>query len=275
MPATVPDLLDRRVTVAGSLAGFPGTMTVRAGWDTGVIRLSEHMIYFVRRGAARLECRSGALTLTPGSCAAIPGGLAFRMLAAGGRPPTIMRCRLDLRRGGRDLPVSAAPLVRNPAWELEPVMRMLVDELAATPPEPTRMRCLAALLVVGLVHPPATDHGLDRSQRRALAEFVDRHRAHGLAPRDLAAHLGLTLDYFTRRFRQAYGMPPRRWLVRERVRAACIMLAEGTAALEEIASALGYAEANVFGRQFRAVMGIPPGRWRHDAEARRSRQRLR
>jgi AraC-like DNA-binding protein len=180
-----------------------------------------------------------------------------------GSRPTILRCRLSLTRRSGTLSWSDRALVRQGAWDLEPVVSLLTDEAVGEQPQhEARLRSLAVLLLTGMARGDAASSGLDARQRGALAELVDRHRAHGLEPRDLAAHLGLTLDYFTRRFRLVYGMPPRRWLVRERVRAACVLLAEGRSELETVAQALGYADIKLFGRQFTQVMGVPPGRWR-------------
>jgi AraC-like DNA-binding protein len=231
-------------------------MTVPGSWDTGEITRPEHLLYFVRRGRIRVETD----LIDAGGCAVVPPGTAFRAWAVDGRPASIMRCRLDLRRQGRALRAVDGILVRQGAWELEPVVTMLIEEAGSLSED--RARCLVVLLLTGLSRAPAADAGLDGRQRRALADLVDRHRAHGLEPRDLAAHLGLTHDYFTRRFRLAFGMAPRRWLVRERIRAACVLLAEGDAPLERVASALGYGDPKLFGRQFRAVMGVPPARWR-------------
>jgi AraC-like DNA-binding protein len=250
-----PDLLDRRIAVSVSLAGFPGSMTVPGAWDTGTISLPEHMVYFVRRGRIRIDDER----IDAGGCALIPPGVTFRARSPDGSAASIMRCRLDARRGG---PLAIVPriTVRQGSWELEPVVAMLIEEAGAAAGD--RARCLALLLVTGLARSSASVPGLDAHQRRSLAEFVDRHHAHGLEPRDLAAHLGLTHDYFTRRFRLAYGMAPRPWLVRERIRAACVLIAEGEGSLEHAAAQLGYGDLKLFGRQFRQVMGMPPGRWR-------------
>jgi len=273
--AAAPDLLDRRISVRVDLHGFPGLMTVPASWDTGMVTIREHMVYFVRRGRIRVnEHLIGA-----GGCALVPPGLAFRARSVDG-VAAIMRCRLEVSRSGRAVPGIPQLMIRQRAWELEPVVIMMIDAAGhgttdrhsatdhvggqgATDRDDDRARCLAVLLIAGLAQGAAENSGLDVRHRRALADLVARHRAHGLTPRDLAAHLDLTLDYFTRRFRQTYGMAPRRWLVAERIRVACALLAEGGVSLEQVAEELGYDDLKWFGRQFRQVMGMPPGRWRN------------
>jgi AraC-like DNA-binding protein len=270
--AAAPDLLDRRISVGVELHGFPGLMTVPASWDTGSVTIREHMVYFVRRGRIRVNEH----LLSAGGCALVPPGTAFRARSVDGAA-AIMRCRLDVSRNGRVVPGIPQVMIRQRAWEIEPVVGMLIDAAGndATDHAATdhaagrdvlvrddRARCLAVLLIAGLGQGGGESVGLDARQRRALADLVARHRAHGLTPRDLAAHLTLTLDYFTRRFRQTYGMAPRRWLVAERIRVACALLAEGGASLEQVAGELGYDDLKLFGRQFRQVMGMPPGRWR-------------
>lgn len=251
-----------RARVTGDLADVRGLITVPRGWDTDERVIPNALIYLILRGGMRLVSGGRSWDLEPGACVLVPPGPAFRF-SSPASASTILRSRLEFP-GMAALPLT----VCTGAWELEPVLLLLIDELSASRPHrDMRVRALAALLGTGLQRSASADtDGLDALQRRALAALVERHRGHGLTPRDLARELGLTLDYFTRRFRRAYGMPPRRWLVRDRIHDAARLLAESGAPLEAIAAQLGYQDLKLFGRQFRSVMGSPPGRWRAERQ---------
>ncbi len=255
--------------VDGSLASVPGRLTVHAGWDTGSRSLPEAIVYLIVRGSATATIAGRDITGAPGTCMLIPAGTPFR-LRAHGPPPTILRLRLVLPSPPRA--AMARGVVVPGAWEIEPVMAALIDELAEDDSHrPRRLRSLAILLLTGLdrllARGAAHAGGLTAAQRSSLDRLVERSRAHGLQPTDLAEAAGLTLDYFTRRFRRSFGMAPRRWLVRDRIRAAAARLAEGDEPLAVAAQTLGYADMKLFGRQFRAVMGMPPARWRRERRA--------
>jgi len=66
----------------------------------------------------------------------------------------------------------------------------------------------------------------------------------------------------SRAFRRSMGMPPHRWLVRQRIEQAKALLREGRAPLAEISLACGFADQSHFTRCFSAWTGVSPGRWR-------------
>jgi AraC-like DNA-binding protein len=99
-------------------------------------------------------------------------------------------------------------------------------------------------------------------QRAILADYVCAHLAQHPRPAELAALLRLSNDYFTREFRRTYGMPPRAWLLRERMNAAARRLAESQSTISEIADELGYSDVFLFSRQFKNSFGHSPRAFR-------------
>jgi len=78
----------------------------------------------------------------------------------------------------------------------------------------------------------------------------------------LARVAGLSRAPFARRFREATGTSPRRWLIAHRLELARQQLAAGEPTLSEIADAVGYASEFAFSKAFTRVVGIPPGVYR-------------
>lgn len=82
----------------------------------------------------------------------------------------------------------------------------------------------------------------------------------GLA--DLAAACGLSPSHFAKAFKRSFGLPPHRWLVRERVSRAREMLLFGDEPVGRIAAACGFADQSHLNRVFARAEGLPPGAWR-------------
>lgn len=80
----------------------------------------------------------------------------------------------------------------------------------------------------------------------------------------VAAELGLSTSHFSRAFRAATGLPPHRWLLRQRVRTAKRLMSEPGPSLSEVAISAGFANQSHFTRVFSAIAGVSPGAWRHD-----------
>ncbi|MFA7345681.1 MAG: AraC family transcriptional regulator [Terrimicrobiaceae bacterium] len=83
-----------------------------------------------------------------------------------------------------------------------------------------------------------------------------------MSPGDLARLAGLSTDYFTRQFKHSFGVSPREWMVRQRLRQAAGLLAETDERISEIALRLGYPDVFLFSRQFKAGFGSSPQHWR-------------
>jgi len=78
----------------------------------------------------------------------------------------------------------------------------------------------------------------------------------------LAEEAGLSRIHYGRRFRRIAGEAPNRFLIRQRMERACVLLKETNWTIESVATAIGYADVYFFSRQFRASMGVTPRRFR-------------
>ena len=82
---------------------------------------------------------------------------------------------------------------------------------------------------------------------------VDHSIAH------VAALCGLSRSHFERAFKATMGIPPHRWLVRQRVRRAGEMLERTDDSISVIALSCGFADQSHLTRMFRTIMGSSPG----------------
>jgi transcriptional regulator GlxA family with amidase domain len=72
--------------------------------------------------------------------------------------------------------------------------------------------------------------------------------------------------HFARSFKQAFGVPPHRYLLTRRIERATAMLRDTDRPITEIAFATGWESLGTFGRTFRDVTGQSPGEIRARAQ---------
>jgi transcriptional regulator GlxA family with amidase domain len=73
--------------------------------------------------------------------------------------------------------------------------------------------------------------------------------------------------HFARSFRDAFGVPPHRYLLTRRIERAVTLLRDTDMPITEIAFQTGWGSLGTFGRTFRDITGESPGEVRTRAEA--------
>lgn len=103
--------------------------------------------------------------------------------------------------------------------------------------------------------------GQDPRLLRRLLRAKDRmdQASHEAWPvRRLAEVSGVSEAHFARSFRQAFGMPPHRYLLSRRVERAMALLRDTDLAIIDIAFQTGWSSLGTFGRVFRDITGQSP-----------------
>jgi AraC family transcriptional regulator, transcriptional activator FtrA len=99
----------------------------------------------------------------------------------------------------------------------------------------------------------------DESSRLAhLLDWIRAHPAerHSIAALSRRAHMSPRT--LLRRFREATGVAPNEWVIRERVAAAREMLESGRVAVERVGERAGFGSQESFRRHFRLQVGVSP-----------------
>lgn len=195
-----------------------------------------------------------------------------------------LRVSLDLLAEAADLDV-AALVFEPPSFAAGRIDRTMLGLARALLPAFDRPDEHSALFIDRLFFAIAT-HLVQAYSGPDPARVPARHRA-GLAPwqqrrvtqtlveqldadiplTQLAAECGLSIGHFSRAFRVSFGLPPHRWLLRERVRRAAHLLTTTDQAIDEIALACGFVDQSHLSRVFRKVMDMPPASWRRSRRA--------
>lgn len=83
----------------------------------------------------------------------------------------------------------------------------------------------------------------------------------------LAQVSGVSEAHFARSFKQAFGIPPHRYLLTRRIERATALLRDTDLSVTDIAFVTGWGSLGTFGRTFRDITGENPGAVRERARA--------
>jgi AraC-like DNA-binding protein len=109
---------------------------------------------------------------------------------------------------------------------------------------------------------PSFRGGLPPRALRRVRDFVARRLAEKIELGQLAEIAGLSVCHFSRAFKQSMGLPPHRYLMRERVRAAALLIRTTDRPLVDISLEVGFSDQSHFTRCFSDVMRDTPRDYR-------------
>lgn len=107
---------------------------------------------------------------------------------------------------------------------------------------------------------PRLDHG--DAVILEIQHWLHGTDAKGFGVPALAERAGLGERTFLRRFQKATGINPTDYAQRLRIAKARDLLEQSSLAIEQIAWASGYEDANAFRKTFRKIVGVSPGEYR-------------
>jgi transcriptional regulator GlxA family with amidase domain len=113
---------------------------------------------------------------------------------------------------------------------------------------------------------PNPDPGLLRRLLRAKDRMDAASHETWPVPR-LAQVSGVSEAHFARSFKQAFGVPPHRYLLTRRIERATALLRDTGLPITEIAFQTGWESLGTFGRTFRDITGESPSAVRQRAAA--------
>ncbi|MBD2844201.1 AraC family transcriptional regulator [Paenibacillus sp. IB182496] len=272
---------------------FASQATAYAGQSWGPRTIPDNQLFYVRDGTAELRAGGRAWTLRRGQSALLGPACPHRLYACeqteyysvhfawhaespepvhpayGLRdvPASLLEDRLQpqaVRLGDNalELPLCIAiPAVEGLLQRIAHEYSGLSDEAGSA----YLLRALTMDLIVRLVRfvhtvqkpsPASADERL-RPALQALAGEPDK--AWSVA--ELAQRCGYHPGHFSRLFAAAFGIKPKPYLNRERIRSAKQALLGGES-MERIAERMGYSSIHHFSRNFKATTGLTPGEFR-------------
>lgn len=96
-------------------------------------------------------------------------------------------------------------------------------------------------------------------------DFIDANIDQSLELHLLAKVSAMSVFHFARRFKEAVGLSPHRYVMNRRVHRACQMLQCGRVRLADLALTCGFSSQAHFTTAFRREFGVTPGEYRRTA----------
>jgi AraC family transcriptional regulator len=103
--------------------------------------------------------------------------------------------------------------------------------------------------------------------RRAL-DYVEQNLSVGITANDMARHVHMSASHFSRAFKVTFGITVHAYVMRRRIDAAKVLIANTSDTLSDIAARCGLSDQSHMTRLFRRIVGMTPGSWRRVLNAR-------
>lgn len=115
--------------------------------------------------------------------------------------------------------------------------------------------------------PPAPEEavpaaGLAVWQKLAISQYIEENLSRPISTGELAKIVGFSVNYFSRCFKDSFGVSPRSYVIERRLERAKALMAETDASLCQIALESGFCDQAHMTRIFQQFAGGTPGSWR-------------
>jgi AraC-like DNA-binding protein len=269
----IDTLVDTRLCVISTFRHHAG----REHRDPPVEVTGDPELVLTTRGEWSLRTGASSGGVNSQCLVAIDGGEELEIRHASRRPddtqvviglkPALMTELLAFHqpsvRGGRLFRVSHCAMTAR----IDAVRSLLVGELARDRPGRTLAidGHVSALAVEALRVRGAAQRGAGHVARlRCARDYLEDHLADDIELTAVARSAHLSPGHFARLFAAQYGITPRGYLLRARVRRAAQLIDSGVA-VEEAARQVGIHATSHLRASFRRLLGMSPSEWRSRA----------
>lgn len=95
-----------------------------------------------------------------------------------------------------------------------------------------------------------------------IIDYIDQHYNEKISLEDLSGRCFYNPSYFSKIFKECYGVKLSDYIIKRRVENAQKLLVETNMSIEEVCAACGYTDKALFYKHFKKVRGITPGKIR-------------
>lgn len=252
-----------------------GYLTVDQWWkDTDLLR-GFWRLYLNAQDGVTLELAGKSFALPAGRLVVVPPGLDFDIQLE--RPVEQLFAHFEFLgwppEAARDL--LPEPMVLPPDELTDALAARLCRDLATAcrlgPVLSARLKALLHLSIAAALEDLPAERTrralrINEGQRELLAvlHYIDEHLAEPMSNARLSEIALSSESRFIRRFREATGRTPARYVQERRLERASELLVSTDHSIDRIAEASGFANRYYFTRVFTQRMGLPPGRYRSE-----------
>ncbi len=244
---------------------WPATDLLRGFWR----------LYLNEQDGAELHVGDTRFPLPEGRLVLVPPGLDFRIVLQ--HPLSQLFVQFEFLgwppEAAREL--LPTPLVLPPDDLRDALARRLREELGRasrlSPVHSARVKALVHLSIAAALEALPAERArrvlrIHEGQGELLAvlHYIDEHLTEPMSNARLAEIAQSSESRFIRRFREATGRTPARYVQERRLERASELLVSTEYSIDRIAEATGFANRYYFTRVFTQRMGLPPGRYRSE-----------
>ena len=95
-----------------------------------------------------------------------------------------------------------------------------------------------------------------------LAVFIEQNYIKTITIKELSLKIGFSERHFSRIFTSIYGYSPMEYIMKLRLKLACVLLRNPDHNITEVAVKCGFEDSNYFTRQFKKYYGITPSQYK-------------
>lgn len=100
---------------------------------------------------------------------------------------------------------------------------------------------------------------------RRVTDYIEKNLDKELRLAELAALVYMSPYHFARRFKSTTGVPPHRFVIRQRIARASALLTTPELSIAQISRLVGFRTPSHFTTAFRHVTGVTPNRYRTES----------
>ncbi len=239
------------------------------GWQGATETLNAHLLCFVETGAILGKADGASFRLDAGDVIWFPPDTTRQIRNAPNLNSAVtVRIRFKLLNRNRSVSWLDKPLIKTGAWELAPYLNLMLNTWRQKDKNCNdEFGALLTAFSIRFNNCPDQDEKhprrvFNQRQRDRLMELIFNHSGPGLTPAKLAKAVGYNADYFSRLFKNSYGVSAKTFLKEERLRHAAQLLLDGDLTVKEICAEIGENNVSKFHRQFKAMFGVTPNIYR-------------
>ncbi len=236
-------------------------------WEGDNLNVPDSKLYYVEKGELVIEIFGETLIGTPGDLFLIPAHTPHSFHLTESRYAEKSWCHFDLKRGTADFfenyVVPPCLHVKDTAL-IDELFRRLLSSNQLTPElqELVSTSAICGIVEYYLQHTNVVEREVADDRIHAVITYIEQHYAEPLTLEQLAKFANYSPNHLGKRFKDATGYPPMRYLSNVRIECAKLLLQGANDPISVIMEKTGFTDAAYFSKSFKKVIGYSPQKFR-------------
>lgn len=159
---------------------------------------------------------------------------------------------------------------------VQPIMDVIKEADAHNPGFDEKIQCLTRIAYIELLRRLLPDYRPEQQALRMPPQrgdvtasvveqvyfYVQDNLSQPVKLQDISAFLGISVNHLNAVFKKKHGCSIHKFIISQRIKAACSLLRKTDRPLKDIAASVGYEDTNYFCRAFKKHLGMTPSQFR-------------